>query len=232
MRRTTSVMLTSLFLFLTFAQWSLLTNSADAQLFGRVWDRRKAELRSELKRDVTQKIDVAAEALNSNLDEKFDGEVAELDAKFKQQVEAMHVQAEQLLAKESKRLQNQVKREFAKMRTDAAKRLLAEKKTLSDEMEKHVQGLNAEFEAQKKKNRQAIETFNEMNTVASARVIDQKVDEMKKELQTMIEDRLAQNGPEAPADDSRDAKKITSAQRGLKPTVIELVEVETESDTP
>lgn len=152
----------------TIAVLSLLslvafTESVNAGwLFGRIWERRRAELYSDLSSQVTYEVHSgvasAEQRLSTDLTARVQAEGKKLDEFVKLEMAKLQKQAQDQVAAEAKRLQSRVDSEVAKLRSAAETAVASESKklqdalalstkTLRDEADKKLQEVVAKFDA-------------------------------------------------------------------------------------
>lgn len=152
----------------------VVAENASAGIFGRRWERRREELRSELagslSATVTQEsaaaearvkessqAQIAGEA--KKLQEQVSSEIAELrrksaeqvaaeakrlEAQTAEQMKALQTATQQQIAAEVKKLQEQIQGDFAKVREENAKQLEAQSKLVQAELAKVPELVSAE----------------------------------------------------------------------------------------
>ncbi len=111
-------------------------------LFGRRWERRRAELYGDLSASLSAQLDAqlseemerARAELAKAAAKRLDREAAALKAQVARQVAEMRKEAAQLVADESKRLHQQVEREIAALRQQAQEIVKKEAAKLSQEV--------------------------------------------------------------------------------------------------
>ena len=111
-----------------------VADSASAQWFRRVWERRKAELHYQLSDELTIE-------LGCKLDK-------DLAREMKTANQNLHVLAEAMLKAESAKLQTLVQTEMNKMRQQAARQIAAESKKLQDQTAAYIKKKQAASLAQ------------------------------------------------------------------------------------
>src|SRR4051812_7672513 len=97
-------------LFMTFClalPLLVVADTAQAGIFGRRWERRRAELHSQLSGQLTRQVAGAAAGVEKKLGRSLEAKVAEESAKLEQQLPAIRQQAADAVAVESKRLQDE-----------------------------------------------------------------------------------------------------------------------------
>jgi hypothetical protein len=107
-----------------------VVDTAHAGLFGRRWERRRAELQGH----VTQQVAGAAAGVEKKLGESLDAKVAEESAKLEQQLAAIRQQAADAVAAEAKKLQAETAASIAKLREEATAIVAAEAKKMREEI--------------------------------------------------------------------------------------------------
>ncbi len=113
------------------------TNEVDAgRLFGRVWERRRADLHSELSAEVSSEVSAevasAEQRIDAGLTAQMQAGIKKLNENVNGELAKLQQQAKDQIAAESKRLQEQVSAEVAKLRTAAEAAVATESKKLQD----------------------------------------------------------------------------------------------------
>ena len=125
-------------------------------LFGRRWERRKAELYSELSGSLSAELDdrlteemrAARAELAKEASRQIDEEAAALKAQVERHLAELRQEAAKLVEAESRRLQKQVEQEITKMREEAKKLVADEAKRLALEVAKVQKELRGQVQEQ------------------------------------------------------------------------------------
>lgn len=134
------------------AAWAMLmiAEPASAQLFPRVWARRKAEIRREvegqlrwelgnkLDADLAQQMVTAKTELHQDADAKIQAEAARLTEQVLLESVKMHKEAQDFLTAEAKKLDEMVAAKTRKMHEDALAKIAAESKKLGEQITAEV----------------------------------------------------------------------------------------------
>lgn len=112
----------------------IAADTTQAGVFGRRWERRRAELHSQLSGQVTRQVAGAAAGVEKKLGESLDAKVAAESAKLEQQLAVIRQQAADAVTAESKRLQEETAASVAKLREEATALVAAEAKKMREEI--------------------------------------------------------------------------------------------------
>ena len=197
-------------------------DSAHAGIFGRRWERRRAELHGQLSGQVTQQVTGAAAGVEQRLGESLADKVAQesvkLDNELQTQLAALRQQAAGAVAAEAKKLQGETAANMAKLREEATTLVAAEAKKMREELAADLAKLRednnkqfAEALAKLEKNQAEVQ-----QAIADARTLKEQ---LMPELTALVKAEVkagmaavtntATTAPVAPTDDkpeSRDAQ--------------------------
>jgi len=111
-------------------------DTAQAGIFGRRWERRRAELYGSLNRQLSGQVQNnvarAAAGVQKNLDARFAEESVKIEQQMNEQLAAIRQQAAETVAAESKRLQDETAANIARLREETASIVAAETRKLQE----------------------------------------------------------------------------------------------------
>ncbi len=139
-------------------------DSADAAIFGRRWERRKAEIKSEVSGQLSAKIDAdiatqtaaATEKINAATQDKVTAESLKLSEQVKQEVAKLREDAQALVAAEAKKLQDQATAQTQQIEVAAKQLVSAEMDKLKQAAEAQAAQLKEAHEAHEARLKEAI----------------------------------------------------------------------------
>ncbi len=182
----------------------VLAETSSAQIFKRVWQRRKAEIRSEvygqvsseltakLDADLAQQMDAAKQELKTATEQQVTAEAEKLTAHVKAEIAKMQEEAQKLVAEESAKLQQRAAAEVKKIKEEAEAKVAAEAKRLDEQVQAGVAKLQEEG------------TKQVQDAVAQ---VTGQVDKIAADLKKAIDDQLAKLPDQVAAEVQKQADK-------------------------
>ena len=206
----------------------VLADVASAQLFRRVWERRKSELRSELSYQLNAKMQASLEReveevqaqLMAAAKEAIAQEGAKLTAQVESEIANMRKQAAAIIAKESQRLSAQTAKHVEQLRAAAKQQVVAESAKLEKQVAAAMKSLNRQFAAGKSDLAKVLD--GRLGKIPSL-----VTTEVNKQLPSQVAKHMAENKP-------KDEEKKTSVPlkdiKAIESKKVELQEEKTDSD--
>lgn len=193
---------------------AVLTDSASAQILGRRWERRRAELYGSLNASLSARVDVnvaqQAAVLEERLSETNQAQIAAEADKLKGQVEselaALRQQAAEAVAAEAKRLAEETETKVAALRDAAQQQMAAEMKKLQDDVK-------AEFARLREDATQFVAAEVKKSQEALARQVAAQTQKANDAVMPALKDAIAAEvkaalQTSAPADDQQESTPV------------------------
>ncbi len=176
----------------------VMTDTSSAQLFRRVWERRKAQIRSEvygqvygqvsrelnakLDADLEQQVGEAKSELQQAAEQQVAAEADKLASQVKEDLIKLHEEAQKILRQEADKLAKLTAEELTKLRSEAVAKVEGEAKRLDDQVKEQVVQLKAENESKLKNTIASLNSAIEKAlSDATAKLPDQVVAEVAKQ---------------------------------------------------